>query len=319
VTSDRERPPAPAPDLVIAGNLLVDDIVYADGRTLMAEPGGAVLYGALAASLWPVRVGIVAPRGDDYPAWALDALAARGVDLAGLRPLGGPGLRTWLLYEPLGRRVVHRLGAATHAAASPRLEDFPAGWDRARVVHVPPIPFGHQRALVAGLAACATGVCVSIDPHETVREDNLAAWREVLADVWALFVSGDELQLAGAAHDPAASSRRLGPSRVSRALRVCRMGERGGFVRDENNQDECRWEPRTDRVVEVTGAGDAFAAGFLCGLLMGDPLPVACRRGVVSASFALADRGPHGLVAATPERAAERLAAWTSATEESTA
>ena len=35
-------------DLVLAGNLLVDDIVLADGTTLLGEPGGAVLHAALA-------------------------------------------------------------------------------------------------------------------------------------------------------------------------------------------------------------------------------------------------------------------------------
>ena len=40
------------PDLVVLGNLLVDDLVFQDGRTRMGEPGGAVLYAALGAALW---------------------------------------------------------------------------------------------------------------------------------------------------------------------------------------------------------------------------------------------------------------------------
>ena len=44
-----------APTLVLLGNLLVDDIVLADGRTLLGEPGGALLHAALAASLWDAR------------------------------------------------------------------------------------------------------------------------------------------------------------------------------------------------------------------------------------------------------------------------
>ena len=55
------------PELVILGNLFVDDIVLHDGRTLMAEPGGAVLHAALAANLWGARVGIVSVVGTDYP------------------------------------------------------------------------------------------------------------------------------------------------------------------------------------------------------------------------------------------------------------
>ena len=41
-----------SPDLVVLGNLLVDDMVFPDGRTRKAEPGGATLYAALGASLW---------------------------------------------------------------------------------------------------------------------------------------------------------------------------------------------------------------------------------------------------------------------------
>ena len=75
------------PDLVVLGNLLVDDMVFPDGRTRMSEPGGATLYAALGASLWGVATGVASVRGDDYPDSALEALAARGVDLSGARPL----------------------------------------------------------------------------------------------------------------------------------------------------------------------------------------------------------------------------------------
>ena len=51
----------PAPDLVMMGNLLVDDIVLQDGTTLMGEPGGAILHAALAASF--------GERGWDWCRW----------------------------------------------------------------------------------------------------------------------------------------------------------------------------------------------------------------------------------------------------------
>jgi hypothetical protein len=87
------------PDLVVSGNLLVDDMVFPDGRTRMAEPGGATLYGALGASLWGLTAGVASVRGDDYPAAALDALTARGVDLSGRGsrsavPASAPGSST---------------------------------------------------------------------------------------------------------------------------------------------------------------------------------------------------------------------------------
>ena len=62
--------------------------------------------------------------------------------------------------------------------------------------------------------------------------------------------------------------------------------------------------------VDTTGAGDAFAVGFLCGLLRGEPPARALARAVVSASFAIEDWGAAALLRATPEAANERLRDW---------
>src|SRR5215831_7499110 len=120
--------PTNTPDLIFLGNLLVDDIVLHDGRTLMAEPGGAILHAALAARLCGARVGLVSVTGTDYPASALQALAARSIDLTGVRPLGRPGGRSWLLHEPSVRRFIHHLDSPPHDEISPTLDDIPASY-----------------------------------------------------------------------------------------------------------------------------------------------------------------------------------------------
>src|SRR5262245_63428835 len=81
------------PSIVLMGNLLVDDVVLADGTTRMGQPGGALLYGALGATLWESRPGLVSILGDDYPSHVLEKLEQRGVDLAGVHMLGGSGVR----------------------------------------------------------------------------------------------------------------------------------------------------------------------------------------------------------------------------------
>ncbi len=125
-------------DLVVLGNLLVDDVVFPDGRTRMAQPGGACLYLALGAALWGLRVGVVSVAGHEYPASTLDALAARGVDLSGVKRLDRPGVRTWLLYEGSRRHIVHRLEGPTHAEVSPGPGDVPESWRAARALHLAP-------------------------------------------------------------------------------------------------------------------------------------------------------------------------------------
>ena len=87
------RRSAMTPDVVVLGNLLVDDVVFADGSSRMGQPGGAVLYAALGARLWNVGTGCVSVRGDDYPADMLDRLQGCGVDLAGVQPLRRSGVQ----------------------------------------------------------------------------------------------------------------------------------------------------------------------------------------------------------------------------------
>lgn len=294
-------------DLVVAGNLLVDDIVYPDGRTRMGEAGGAALYAALGASLWGVTVGVASVRGEDYPIVALDELAARGVDLAGVRALEGPGVRTWLLYEERGRRVIHRLGSPSHAEVSPQSHDLPPHYLGARAVHLAPMPFEIQSELVGSLAA-RREMALSLDPHEPLREENLPAWRAVLANVDALFVSEDELLLPGVEADPRGALRSLAVGRLR--FIAFKRGRRGGFLYDAREREFLEWPPVPRLSGDPTGAGDAFAGGFLAAILQGRALQDALDQAIVSASFALEDWGAHGLLAATREEADRRLREW---------
>jgi sugar/nucleoside kinase (ribokinase family) len=294
-------------DLVCLGNLVVDDVVSSDGATRMGEPGGAMLYAALGAVLWETGVAVVAPLGDDYPARALHALEHRGVDLSGLRPLGRPGLRAWLLYEPQARRIVHRLGSANHVEASPTPGDVANRFAGARAFHLSPAPLVCQRPLLEGLASRA-GALLSLDPHDPVREDGLGPWREALALVDVFFVSEEELQLDGVAADPGGALARLAGGRLRYAL--LKRGAAGGLLYDARTRETRAWEAHATQVVDPTGAGDAFAGGFLSAMLAGEDAAGALERGVVSASFAIETWGAAGLIAATAAAARRRRAEW---------
>lgn len=295
------------PDLILAGNLLVDDIVLADGTTLLCEPGGAVLHAALAASLWACRVGILSVVGSDYPAATLDALASRGIDLAGVRSLGGPGGRAWLLHEPSARRVIHHLDSPSHLAISPTPTDLPAPWRAARGIHLAPMPLERQLDLTRCLATgdSEPRPFVSLDPFEIVRDETAARWREPLAHVDALFAGEDDLRLSGSA---AGTLGDLAGDRLR--LLVLKQADRGGMLRDCHAAETHRWHARADDVVDVTGAGDAFAGGFLAGWLATADIPSSLAQGVISASFVLEDWGSRGLARATPTLARARLVEW---------
>jgi len=309
---------ASAPDLVLLGNLLVDDVVHADGSTRMGAPGGAMLYASLAATLWGATTGCASVQGDDYPAWALAALHERGVRLDGVRRLGRAGLRTWLLHEGPLRRVLHRLGGPSHESVSPSPGDVPAAWRRARAFHLAPMPLATQEALVSAIRDWedpAAPAFVSLDPYVLVTPETLEGWRGLLARVDAFLPSADELHLPGVDEEP---ERVLGSLAGGRLRYVfAKRGAAGGRLLDLGTGTLHAWPAITPAAtLEPTGAGDAFMAGFVTAWLEGQPVEAALRRAAVTAALAISGEGPEGLLRATRERAERLLEGWSALEEE---
>jgi sugar/nucleoside kinase (ribokinase family) len=295
---------------VLLGNLLVDDIVFPGGSTRMGQAGGALMYGALGAALWGTRVGCVGLVGTDYPVTMLDALAKRRVDLSGVQRLGGPGVRTWLRYEGHLRRLIHRLGCPTHEQVSPGPEHIPRAWQSAPAFHLAPMPFAVQRRVLASLAINANRF-VSIDPHLPITDETLDDWRRALADADAFFPSEDELLLEATNGDPQRVLPRLATGRLR--FIVFKQAARGGNLYDAREDRFHRWLGRATKVSDPTGAGDAFAAGFISAHLEGLPVAACLDRGVVSAGFAIEAPGPAALLEATRTDADARIREWSAA------
>jgi sugar/nucleoside kinase (ribokinase family) len=185
---------------------------------------------------------------------------------------------------------------------SPTSEAIPLAWRSARAFHLAPMPFDVQQALLAALPS-EDGRLVSLDPYVLLQPDTLAAWRDLLPRVDALFLSEDEMELPG----PDAL-RELTGGRLKTV--VFKQGAKGGTLFDAAADRLVPWKPRAGAVVDPTGAGDVFAAGVLAGWLRGEPHERAIQRGIVGASFAIEDWGSAGIFRATPEAAEGRRREW---------
>ncbi|MEP0841464.1 MAG: sugar kinase [Phycisphaerae bacterium] len=84
------------------------------------------------------------------------------------------------------------------------------------------------------------------------------------------------------------------PAEIARALQeagcrnvVIKLDERGVFCRQASGQET--WVPayRVERVVDTTGAGDCWSAGFLVGLREGLPVPEAALLGNATAAHCI--------------------------------
>ena len=130
----------------------------------------------------------------------------------------------------------------------------------------------------------------------------------MLAHVDAVFASEDEMLLGSAEADPRAAARALAGGRLR--FVAFKRGRRGGLLYDARDRAFLEWPPVPRLSGDPTGAGDAFAGGFLAAIVQGRTLEQALDQAIVSASFALEDWGARGLLAATREEADRRLREW---------
>ena len=290
---------ANSPDLVVVGNLIVDDVVYPDGRTQMGQAGGSVIHVALGAALWGCSVGIVSVAGSDYPSEVLDALADRGIDLTGVERRSEPGMRTWLLYEGSRRRIVHRLEALPHEQGSPQPQDLPSGWAPS-IVHLAPMPLPRQAQWLSERQSTESAT-FTIDPFVLVDASSWDDCIAVFSQADVLFISDDEVLLD--------DSDTRWPE-VDIDLVLHKRGKDGGIAFDNQANATMAWPGRAGEVVEPTGAGDGFAGGFLAGLINGDSVDEALQKAVVSAAFALESNDVAAHLSITANDAESRRRQW---------
>ena len=180
-------------------------------------------------------------------------------------------------------------------------------WLTAPAFHLAPMPFPVQRRVLASLAN-EPNRFVSIDPHRPITGETLDEWLEALAYADAFFPGGDEFLLEGADVHPERVLPRLATGRLR--FIVLKQGARGGILYDAHQDRFHRWVGRASKVVDPTGAGDAFAGGFIAGHLEGLPVEACLDRAGVSASFALEARGAASLLEATRTEADARVGRW---------
>ena len=230
--------------------------------------------------------------GDDPSGhFCLDAMRARGIDLEAV--VVDAGLKTGVtvaITSTVDRALVSFLGSI----ASMSERDVPrALFSHADHVHVS--SFYLQEALRPGVEklfrdARAAGLTTSLDPGFDPSERWDPDLIETLRSVDVFFPNEVELRGLTGSDDPEEAVRRLQKG-SSRVLVVAKLGARGAMAIDAGGRTVHVPAPRVD-VVDTTGAGDSFDAGFLHAWLGGAELTDCLRLG--AACGGLSTRGLGG-------------------------
>ncbi|MEX0690297.1 MAG: PfkB family carbohydrate kinase [Gemmatimonadales bacterium] len=261
--------------LLVVGSVALDSVQTPFGSTADALGGSAVFFSAAGSLLHPVQlVGVI---GDDYPEEQLQRLAARGVDLAGLTRAKGESFR-WkgkYSYDLQNRETLEtRLGV--FADFQPRIPDQ---FRSAEYVFLGNIDPELQLRVLDQVKAPKLVACDTMNYWIQSKKDVVL---ELLRHVDVLMVNDAEArQLSGDWNIYRAARWVLerGPSQV-----VIKQGEYGAVLVSNHTLFYVPAYPLED-VFDPTGAGDAFAGGFMAHLARsGDLDPQNVRRAMVYGS-----------------------------------
>jgi sugar/nucleoside kinase (ribokinase family) len=327
-----------SPRFLLAGQLTRDYTLLPSQEALLDVPGGNVLYAAVGLALWEPDPppAIVARVGEDYPQEWIETYARRGLDTRGVRVLPQTiDLRSFSAYTSRSTRSVDNpvahfarvglpfpkallgyrdtttaLNSRTRLSpVSLRQGDIPPDFLDASAAHLCPLDYLTHSLLPAVLRQ-AEVTTVTLDPSPGYM--NPTFWGDVpalITGLTAFLPSEEDLRSLFQGHSQDLWEMAEALAAYDCEVIVIKRGESGQFLYDASSRS--RWEipPYPARLVDPSGAGDAFCGGFLSGYRRTYDALEACLYGNISASLVVEGTGPFYALDSLPGLAQARLEA----------
>ena len=321
---------------VIAGQLKRDFALIPNGKALVDVPGGNVVYAAAGFGVWePTNlVGLLARVGEDYPREWLTAIQKRGFDIQGIRILPEAiDLRSFYVYtdeysrltedpathftrlqQPFPKALLNYSRPGTSYDSRSRLSptslrqsDIPEDYLDATAAHLCPIDYLTHTLLPAVLRQNGFST-VTLDPSSGTMTPTF--WDDFPALVTGLtaFLPSEE-EMRKLFHGRSTDLWQMMETIADYGCEivVVKRGERGQYLYDRTTKMHWEIPAYPARVIDPTGAGDAYCGGFLAGYRQTyDPLQAALY-GSISASLTIEGSGIFFALDALPGLAQARL------------
>jgi len=322
------------PPFIIAGQLRREYLLPPEGRPIIDAPGGNLLYAAAGAAIWGQSVGMVSRVGEDYPRDWLRTFEVRGFNTEGIHVMPEAlELRTFRAYtDPLTAQTANpvshfvRLGLSfpksllgyqppvqkadsrrEPAPDSPRITDIPPSYHEAKAVHLCSTDYVSHTQLYPFFHN-AGAQTITLDPSPGyMLPAMLQDVKSLLHGLSAFMPSESELRSLfwGRTDDLWGMIEDVANWGVE--LVIVKRGAQGQLLYDSSKRRRYEIPAYPVRMIDPTGAGDAFCGGFLVGYTQTfDPIRGAMF-GNVSASLAVEGSGAFFAMDALPGLAKARL------------
>lgn len=304
------------------GNFNIDNTVSSDGVLSLSKLGGNAVYSAIGAHIWSGDVGILSVIPENFPQEWLDELERAGIDVSGIRKAPPPvDLEEWFFYQPDGSRRDH-IYAPSHLFAhyqdredrlhpteveqmycmvanypqengisfgefrrrNPiQVADIPQAWRAIHGCHIAPNSFAIHKVL--SRAFKDLGIFVSLDPGVYVSDINQDELASLLSAIDVFLPSYKEAKGLFPNKEPEEAilaMAEMGPRAI-----VVKIGSEGSLVWGKGGNEVTHVPAIPSKVVDLTGAGDAYCGGFLVGMVETSDVLTAARYGSVASSLVI--------------------------------
>jgi sugar/nucleoside kinase (ribokinase family) len=319
---------------IIAGSLRREFIITPSGIPLIDVLGGSLPYAAVGTAIWESGVGLIGRVGEDFPQDWLLKLTQFGFDCHGIRILPESiDLRSFMAYSDQETRhrdapVAHfarlnlqfpkSLLGYTPAVIQPdsrsqvtnqtiRMTEIPNAYMEATAAHLCPLDF-LSHSLLPPLLRQGQVTTITVDPAASYM--NPVFWddfQNLVKGITAVVTSEEKLRalFEGRTSDIWEMAEAIG--KWGCEIVVIKRRGRGQYVYDHNRRIHWMVPAYPSRIIDPTGAGDAFCGGFLAGFRSSyEPLEAALY-GNIAASLVIEGSGPFYALDALPGLAAARL------------
>jgi ribokinase len=261
-------------DVIGFGALNVDTLLKVDKLAAAEEEsyiqdyieacGGSAANTIVALARLGCKVGFIGKVATDREGkLQIDCFTSEGVDTNGISTVkNGKSGAVFGLVDKKGARALY-----INPGVNDIIEPRDLKWEyvsQTQIIHLSSFigekPFRTQKKLIGSLPK---NIKFSFDPGSIYAQKGFAAIEPLIQNSTVLFLNAGELELlTGEAncHDGADFMIGLGVKIVA-----VKLGEKGCYVTD--GDEKLTVEPFKVKAVDTTGAGDAFNAGFLYGLL----------------------------------------------------
>ncbi len=278
-------------DFVAIGHLIKETIEFPDKR-IGPVLGSPAAYSSVAAARLGLKTSIVTRIGKDIPRNLLKPISEVNVDTEGLKIEGKETTTNLLSYDASGNKTFRYLKKAPNIL----FDDIPRSYLDAKIFYVCPINFEvsletirHIHSLGKIVAMDLGGWGGAASTTHPKGEKDYYVLRKLIKYLHIVKASAEDCQYLF-------NSRKISPEKVASLfiewgakIGIITLGENGSIVANKNR--EFRVPTFSRNVIDCTGAGDVYSAGFLAEYLKTEDMERAALFASAAASLVIEASG----------------------------